>query len=272
MEAALQRRVQRYGWDKAATRYDDGWSRQLRPAQDAMLALAAIQPGERVIDIACGTGLVTFRAAMAAGPSGHVTGTDLSAGMLDLAASACAGQGLAPVEFRRMGAESLDLPDASFDVALNALGLMYVPDAGAALSEMRRVLVPGGRAALAVWGSRARCGWADIFPIVDARVKSDVCPLFFALGTGDRLADALADAGFASVDLHRMSVVLDYEDEDAALAAAFAGGPVAMAYSRFDDETRAEAHAEYLASIAPFRVGEGYRIPGEFVIASGVRG
>ena len=70
VDARLQRRVQRYGWNKAAAYYDGFWSEQLRPAQDLMLALAALRPGERVLDIACGTGLVTFRAADAVGPAG----------------------------------------------------------------------------------------------------------------------------------------------------------------------------------------------------------
>lgn len=65
-----------------------------------------------------------------------------------------------------------------------------------ALKEMKRALKPGGRAVAAVWGRRAHCGWADIFPIVDARVKSEVCPLFFQLGTGDLLQQTFLAAGF----------------------------------------------------------------------------
>jgi hypothetical protein len=121
-----------------------------------------------------------------------------------------------------------------------------------------------------VWGARARCGWAEIFPIVESRVQSDVCPMFFALGTGDRLCDAFVDAGFADVSADRVSSILHYESADDACGAAFAGGPVALAYSRFDAATRESAHAEYLSSIAPWRAGDGYDVPGEFVVATGV--
>ena len=64
---------------------------------------------------------------------------------------------------------------------------MYVPDVTAALTEMRRVLATGGRGVCAVWGARKHCGWAEIFPIVESRVQSDVCPMFFQLGTGSTL-------------------------------------------------------------------------------------
>ena len=139
------------------------------------------------------------------------------------------------------------------------------------LREIRRVLKPGGRAAAVVWGARNRCGWADIFPIVDARVRTEVCPLFFAVGTQDALKMAMETAGFTDVRLERLSTVLRYESGEEACGAAFAGGPVALAYSRFDESTRREAEAEYLASIEPYRRGAAYEIPGEFVIAVGRR-
>jgi ubiquinone/menaquinone biosynthesis C-methylase UbiE len=161
--------------------------------------------------------------------------------------------------------------DASVDVVLCALGLMYVADPPRALAEARRVLRPGGRFVAAVWGARQKCGWAAIFPIVDARVQSEVCPMFFQLGTGDSLQRAMADAGFEQIQADRISTLLEYASPDEACGAAFAGGPVALAHSKFDARTREDAHAEYLASIEPWRTGEGYAIPGEFVIARGAR-
>jgi ubiquinone/menaquinone biosynthesis C-methylase UbiE len=269
MDAKVQRRVQRYGWDKAATTYDRYWQEQLAPAQERLLGLAALRPGERVLEVACGTGLVTFQAAAAVGASGSVVATDISDAMVASLRAEAASRQLTQVTTARMDAEALDVPDGAFDVALCALGLMYVPDPVAALREMRRALAPGGRAVAAVWGARDRCGWADIFPIVDARVRSDVCPMFFQLGTGDRLARAMGDAGFTSVESERLSSVLRYDSAADACGAAFVGGPVALAYSRFDAATREAAHSEYLASIEPWRAGERYEVPGEFVIVRG---
>jgi SAM-dependent methyltransferase len=145
---------------------------------------------------------------------------------------------------------------------------MYVPDPVKALSQMRRLLRPGGRAAAAVWGARRNCGWAEIFPITDARVASDVCPMFFHLGTSDTLARAFEAAGFIDVHWQRLSTTLRYASAEDALAAVFRGGPVALAYSRFDEATKRAVHAEYLQSIAGYRTGDGYAVPGEFVVAA----
>jgi ubiquinone/menaquinone biosynthesis C-methylase UbiE len=268
VEARLQRRVQRYGWNKAAAYYDRFWSEQLRPGQDLMLALAALQPGERVLDVACGTGLVTFRAAETVGASGFVAASDISEDMVASVAAAAASRGLTG-DFRRMDAEALEHPDAGFDAVLCALGLMYVAEPLNALREMRRVLRPGGRAAATVWGARRNCGWAEIFPIVESRTASDVCPMFFALGTGSAMADAFRAAGFADVREERISVPIVFPNADAAIGAAFIGGPVALAHSRFDDATRDSAYAEYLESIEPYRQGEAYHVPGEFVAVVG---
>jgi len=276
MDPRLQKRVQRYGWDKAASAYEDGWREQLAPAQDLLMKLAALAPGERVLDTACGTGLVTLPAAAAVAPDGHVVGADISQAMVDLATGIAADRGVGNVNYARMELEAIDY-DADnvarehFDAALCSLGLMYAPDPVAALTEMHGALKPGGRMAASVWGKRAHCGWADIFPIVDSRVQSEVCPMFFALGTGEALDYAFKQAGYADIVTERINVVLHYQDDEQALGAAFVGGPVAMAYSRFDDETRTAAHTEYLASIESYRKGEGYEIPGEFVVTRGVK-
>jgi hypothetical protein len=93
--------------------------------------------------------------------------------------------------------------------------------------------------------------------------------MFFSLGLGRTLAMSMERVGFELVADRRITTELHYQNGDAAADAAFVGGPVALAYDRFSPEVRREVRAEYLASIRPFRSGGGYKIPGEFVIASG---
>ena len=170
-----------------------------------------------------------------------------------------------------MDAEELDIPDEEYDAALCALGLMYVPDPVRALKEMYRVIKPGGRAVAAVWGQRDHCGWAEIFEIVDKRVSTEVCPMFFNLGNKDILSRSFAAAGFSNVVFEKINTELIYHSDEEACGAAFAGGPVALAYHKFSEEVKNEAHAEYLDSIKMFRQGDGYAIPGEFVVALGFK-
>lgn len=266
MDANLQRRVQRYGWDRAANEYEPLWQAQLADAQAALLSAAALHPGQGVLDVACGTGLVSFAAARAVGAGGRVVGVDLSERMVEAARRHASRQGASNTSFARMDAERLRFPDASFDAALCAFGLMYVPDPHGALLEMRRVVRPRGRIALAVWGERSRCGWAALFGIVDAEVASDVCPLFFRLGQRDALARLCAAVGLQVVAERRITTSLDYADADEACRAAFVGGPVALAWSRFADDARARARARYVEALAPWRAGRGYRVPAEFVV------
>lgn len=234
-----------------------------------MLDSVSWRPGQAVLDVACGTGLVTLQAAARVGPSGNACGVDISERMTTLAQTAAETQGFTNTRFLRMDAEDLQFEADGFDVALCALGLMYLPEPEAALREMHRVVRPGGQAAAVVWGQRSRCVWADLFPIVDRRVQSEVCPMFFRLGTGDALATAFAEAGFTEVVSVRIDAPLRYASADDACEASFAGGPVALAYDRFDESTRRAVHGEYLASIAAFREGSGYSIPGEFVVSAG---
>jgi ubiquinone/menaquinone biosynthesis C-methylase UbiE len=270
MEPRLQRRVQRYGWDLAAEAYDQLWQTQLAGVQTELLACAALKPGERVLDVACGTGQVAFAAAGTVGPSGQVVGVDLSGHMVEAAQQRAHALGLVNVDFARMDAEDLALPDAYFDAVLCTLGLMYMPDPARAMHEMRRVLRPGGRAAVAVWGERTNCGWAALFGIVDAEVASDVCPLFFGLGQGGALAHLCAGVGLHVVVERRISDTLDYANADNACDAAFAGGPVALAWSRFDANVRTRVRASYVNAIEPWRAAHGYRVPAEFVVVAAV--
>ena len=271
MEPALQRRVQRYGWDKASGYYEAYWQKQLYPAQQKLLQLANIKKGDKIIDIACGTGLVSFPAAEQTGDKGFVLANDISDKMVEAGNGTAKERKLSNISFQRMDAEELTVEDESFNIALCALGLMYFPDPLKAMKEMHRSLKPGGHAVVAVWGRRKNCGWAEVFEIVDRRVASEVCPMFFNLGNEGTLQQYLKAGGFKNISIERINTVLDYSSGEEACGAAFLGGPVALAYSKFSDDVRKEACEEYIESIKSYKETDGFHVPGEFVVAIGFR-
>lgn len=272
MDARLQLRVQRYGWDAAVAHYHTGWEAQLRPAHNRLLAMAGPNLGQRIIETACGSGLVTMRLSEDVGPKGYVLATDLSQGMIDDLQVRLDGNPLTNVEAKRMPADKLDVPDGAFDAAICALGLMYTPDPAAAVAEMARAVAPGGVVAATVWGERKNCGWADVFPIVDARVASEVCPMFFGTGAPKALTQLFENAGLKQVEEHRQSEILAFKSEVDVVDAVLLGGPVALAVKRFDKDVWQEVRQELLSSVAEYKCSDGsYRIEGEFVTVRGFR-
>jgi ubiquinone/menaquinone biosynthesis C-methylase UbiE len=269
MEPKLHRRVQRYGWDKAVQDYDAHFAPLLRRCSERVIELLDPKPGERVLDVATGTGVAAFMAAERVGPDGQVVATDIAEKMVEQTREHANQRGVTNVTLDRMDAEELTFADASFDVVMCVLGLMYPADPQRAIEEMFRVLRPGGRAAACVWGRRDHCGWAEIFPITDAQVESDVCPMFFQLGLPNALSYAFERAGLTDIRDERMEVTLTWDSGEEMLGAFFAGGPVALAYSKFSDEVREQVHGEFLDSVDSYRRGDAFDIPGEFVFAVG---
>jgi len=269
MEPAMQRRFQRSGWNKAAACYEERWREQLQPAHNGLFDLAGIRRGETIIDVACGTGLVSFRALYAIGEKGFLVGIDISEHMVAIAHQIAAGNKMTNVRFERMDAEELTLDDKAFDVALCSLGLMYIPGPVRALQEMYRVLKEGGRCCSVVWGRRNACGWANIISIIGKRVSSEVFPNFFDTGDEDTLEKMLITAGFSDISTRRISSFMTYQSSQDACAASLEGGPAALVYFKLSDDQKKAVQDEYLSSIAAYKVGNGYAIPGEFLVALG---
>lgn len=136
-------------YDDVAEAFDALSERYNAPFAARLLELAEISPSDQIVDVGAGTGLLTLAAARAVAGRGRVLGVDLSEGMLHVARERAVREGLA-ADFRPMDAERLELEDATCDVVLSLFALLHFPDPGRALREMKRVLKPGGRLALAV--------------------------------------------------------------------------------------------------------------------------
>src|SRR3954451_19046883 len=131
-----------------------------------MLELSAPRPGERVLELACGPGGLGLAAAERVGPDGEVVLSDVAAEMTAIAARRAAERGLTNTTTRELDLERIAEPDASYDAVLCREGLMFALEPARAVAEIRRVLRPEGRFALAVWGPRKRNPWLGI--VLDA--------------------------------------------------------------------------------------------------------
>lgn len=161
---------------------------------------AQIRRGTRVLDIACGTGVLTREAALRSGNDGEVSAVDISPGML-----AVASQRAPEIDWRNAPAESLPFETDSFDAVISQFGLMFFQDRTSALREMMRVLTPGGRLAVAVWASLDE---SEAYPIEVAlldrlagRNAADALRAPFVLGETNQLTDLFRDAGITSVGI-----------------------------------------------------------------------
>ena len=143
--------------------WNETWSRGTRPLSDRLIQAAHLAPGLRVLDVGSGTGDPALTIAGLVGPTGGVVASDPSPGMLKTAEEQAERDGLANLTFRQADVAALPFPDASFDRVTCRLGAMYFLDPVAGLAEMRRVLKPGGRAAVLVWGDPAHANYAAAF-------------------------------------------------------------------------------------------------------------
>jgi SAM-dependent methyltransferase len=194
-------------WEHAAT----GWGKHAArmrefgmPVSSWMIEHAGLQPGQRVLELAAGPGDTGFLAAELIRPGGTLLSTDAAEPMLEVARARAAELGIDNVEFKRAELEWIDLDTASVDVALCKWGLMFAVDDEAALREVRRVLRPGGRIALAAWDEPAVNAWATIpthalVELGHTTAPDPDAPGMFILSAPGRLQELLESAGFLDV-------------------------------------------------------------------------
>ena len=244
---------------------------------EQMLAASRPQPGERVLELACGPGGVGIAAARLVAPGGDVVLSDVVAEMTAIAAARAAAAGADNVQARVLDIESIDEPDASYDVVLCREGLMFAPDPARAASEIRRVLRPGGRVAIAVWGPRERNPWLGlVFDAVSAQTGTPVPPPGvpgpFSLGDSATVVALLADAGLAGVQISELPTPLragSFEEWWARTSAL--AGPLAKILAALPERAAQALRERLRDAVRPYTTPSGVEIPGVTLIASARR-
>ena len=243
-------------YERTAARY------LLGPWAQGLVDLAGVGKGERVLDLACGTGAVARVAAERAGASGRVTGLDLNAGMIAVARSLPAPPG-APVAWIEASAEATGLPDGEFDAVLCQQGLQFFPDKPAALREARRVLAPGGRIAMSVWRTTGVYN-AAVGRALERHIGADAGARFCASRKvpGDAELLALASgAGLREAELHVKERTVRLPAVERFVISHLAGTPVAAQLRALGEARRAALGSDVARELEPYRAGGEVAFP-----------
>jgi ubiquinone/menaquinone biosynthesis C-methylase UbiE len=268
-------------WQEAAERWHD-WGPTLEEwlgeATEAMLEMAGVGAGSRVLDVAAGAGGQTIAAARRVGSTGYVLATDISPNILEFASAAAQDEGLTNVETRVMDGEELEgLEESTFDAVISRVGLIYFPDRRSALAGMLRALKPGGKLAAVVYSTPENNKFFSI-PVSIIRRRAQLPPPLpgqpgpFSLGADGVLEDAYRQAGFREVEtrivpspLHLSSATecVRFEREPF--------GALHQMLSGLPESERGAVWEEVEEELRQFEGADGFEGPCEMVVGAGVK-
>jgi SAM-dependent methyltransferase len=261
-------------WGQLTERVDE----QLRRASDWMLAAVQLKPGERVLELAGGPGTVSLLAARAVGPEGQVIYTDFAEPMIDAGRQRLAREGAENVEARVMDAEAIELPDGAVDAVLCRMGYMFAADAAATFRETARVLVPGGRLALAVWSDAASNPWVSVpmqavMQQLDAPPPPPGAPGIFALADAQRLRELLEQAGLEPIAIETVDGEVRYDSfENWFELTQRLAGPVRALLASVEQAVVEKIRQSWREGAASYEQSDGsYALPERMLLASARR-
>jgi ubiquinone/menaquinone biosynthesis C-methylase UbiE len=265
-------------WQAAAEawyRWSPTLNQWLGKATDRMLELAGIATGHHLLDIAAGAGEQSLTAAKKVGPSGMVLATDISANLLAFAEQMARQAGTNNIQTKVMDGENLTLEDATFDAVISRVGLIYFPDQQRALSEMLRVLKPGGKVAAIVYSTPDKNQFFSL-PVSIIRRRANLPPPLpgqpgpFSLGAEGLLEKTFAQAGFVNVTAERIDSPLRLPSaKECVRFEKESFGALHQMMSALSDEEKNAVWAEIETELTQFEGEDGFVGPCQMVVGVG---
>jgi ubiquinone/menaquinone biosynthesis C-methylase UbiE len=266
-------------WNETAqfwTKHSATIRQMFSPLTDALIADAAIVPGQHVLDVAAGAGEPSLTIAEKVGPAGSVMCTDAIAEMVEAARAEAVKRGLTNIEFRRCTADSLPFPDNSFDCAVSRLGAMFFPDPPAAFREMLRVTKSGGALALVVWHKSELNPFCYLVTDVMSRhvepapVDLDA-PGAFRFAEPGKLAAILKDAGAGEIRerLLRFEIVAPISPAGFWQLRSVTSETLRTKLEKLSEAERARIAEEVLESVKSFFPNNQMKFPAQMLIVTG---
>jgi ubiquinone/menaquinone biosynthesis C-methylase UbiE len=261
------------GWEK----WHDWHAMVMRPVSDWFVRAVGAAPGQKILDVACGSGIPALELAERVGAMGKVVAIDISPKMLTATRNKASALGLRNLEAREIDAASFGGPEAAFDAVTCKDGLMFFPDLVAGVRELRRVVKPGGRYAFSAWAEpQANPAFATLFGPVAAALKlpppAPDAPGPFRLAAPGALERVARDAGFTDVTVERVAITWTF----ASVAQhweifSVMAGPLERAIATLPAGELDVLKQKLAEAIAPFATSDGLRFPGVEWCVSGTR-
>jgi ubiquinone/menaquinone biosynthesis C-methylase UbiE len=246
-----------------------------RSVTEGLVEYARARPGMQVVDLASGTGEPAITLAGIVGSQGHVTASDLSSELLEIASDRARKRGLNNITFQQADAHALPFADKAFDLATCRFGIMFFKDVNHALRELARVLKPGARACFAAWGPFEQPYWQATMGVVVKYVGGPVIPQGgsdpFRFARPGSLSHLLRDTGFADVEEETREFDWSWRGEAAELwdYAQAVAAPLRSLLERVSVEQWPAINAEVLQTLKKYSDNEGVHFKAQIVLASG---
>jgi len=267
-------------WEGAApgwAKWEETVANWIEPATQAMLDLAGVTAGARVLDLASGAGSQTLSAARRVGAKGHVVASDIAEAMLQQVQKNAQAAKLENVSTQAGAAEALDLEAGSFDAAICRLGLMLFVEPAKALAAVHRALKPGGKAAVVVFTTPAANAFmAKPMQIILRHAKKEPPapgrPGIFSLGAPGVIERLFTGCGYAGFEQRILALPLRMPSAAQALEMMQeAFGAYRAVLSGCSEEVRKAAWAEVAESLKGFETAQGFDAPAEVLVAAGTK-